>query len=269
MKLAVNYSPQTAELVQAGKIQLDFFKCPPWANLVAEAQEIGNIQIHFELRAGTGRLHETHWEVIEDYLTQTSTPYINLHLAPMVSDYPGMKADTQEPADVQRVMDNLLNDVCAVVDHFDAEHVIAENVTYLGSHGRFLRSATLLDSIQRVFNETGCGLLLDIAHARITAHYLGVDPVDYISNLPVNHLRELHFTGIHETPDGPQDHLSLLDTDWPWLVWTIEQIQSGKWARPWLLAFEYGGIGEFFGAHCDPDVLATQVPKLWEICQRV
>jgi uncharacterized protein (UPF0276 family) len=269
MKLAVNYSPTTASLYRTGKIRLDFFKCPPWPNMIAEAQPIRPVAVHFELRAGTGRLNETEWAVIEDFQAQTGTPYVNLHLAAQIGDFPGMAADTQEPADVCRVVDTLLDDVWAVVEHFGAENVIAENVMYYGTDDKCLRPSILPETVHRIIEETGCGLLFDISHARIAARYLGMDARDYIQRLPTASLRELHFTGIHEINQRPQDHLSALPEDWNWLAWVLERIQQGEWAHPWLMAFEYGGVGKFFAENCDPQVLTEQVPRLWQMAHSI
>lgn len=265
MKLAVNFSPPTSSLYQSGQIQLDFFKCPPWPDMVAEALGIGAVAVHFELRAGTGRLHETPWAAIEDFRGQTGTPYVNLHLAPLINDFPDMHADTRDPADACRILDALLSDVYAVTEHFGPENVIVENITYYGPQDKFLRPGMLPETICRIIEETGCGLLLDISHARIAARYLGMDEKTYMQQLPTECLRELHFTGIHEIANRPQDHLSALASDWQSLEWVLERIHKDEWARPWLLAFEYGGVGKFFAENCDPQVIATQVPRLWEM----
>ena len=31
----------------------------------------------------------------------------------------------------------------------------------------------------------------------------------------------------------------------PWLDWVLEKVRSGAWGQIHMLAFEYGGIGEF------------------------
>ncbi|MFZ6030889.1 MAG: DUF692 family multinuclear iron-containing protein [Chloroflexota bacterium] len=269
MKLAINYSPPASSLYQAGRIRLDFFKCPPWPGMIAEARTIAPVAVHFELRAGSGRLHETEWAAIEDFREQTGTPYVNLHLAPLTSDFPGMSADTCDPADVCRVLDALLSDVYAVTERFGAKNVIAENITYYGPQEKFVRPGMQPEIICRVVEETGCGLLLDIPHARIAARYLGMAAQSYMQQLPTARLRELHFTGIHEIANRPQDHLAALANDWQWLAWVLERIRENEWAKPWLLAFEYGGIGKFFAENCDPQVIATQMPHLWEMVQPV
>ena len=268
MKFAVNYSPQAIELVRSGCIHFDYFKCPPWPDLVSTAREVAPVVIHFELQAGSGCLHKTDWRMIEDFLAHTGTPFVNLHLAPRVGDFPDMPVDTWDFTHIRQVTEVLLRDTAAVVDHFGPERVIAENALYEGPQGKFFRPAMLPEVIHQILDETGCGMLLDISHARISAYHLGLNERDYMASLPVDRIRELHFTGIHEVNGRLQDHLSVLPGDWPVLDWALERIERREWAAPWLLAFEYGGVGEFFGKHTEMDVLIEQVPLLLSrVCQ--
>jgi uncharacterized protein len=115
-------------------------------------------------------------------------------------------------------------------------------------------------------DESGCGLLLDLSHARIAALQLGVDERDYINSLPVDRLRELHITGLRFTDeDGWYDHSPMRAEDWVATQWAIEQIQAGHWAHPWAVALEYGGIGAFFKERSRNDVLAVDIPRLYEL----
>jgi uncharacterized protein (UPF0276 family) len=113
-------------------------------------------------------------------------------------------------------------------------------------------------------DELNCGLLLDISHARISAHHLGIDEREYISKLPVKRLREIHYTGLHNINGKLVDHLPILEEDWPILEWVMSQINSGDFSQPWLLAFEYGGIGERYADRSDPNVIASQIPRLYD-----
>jgi uncharacterized protein (UPF0276 family) len=268
MNLAINYSHPAAELLKAHRIQIDFFKCPDWPDLIAEARLLRPVAVHFTLSAGNGRLHLTDWALVERLAAETGTPYINLHLDPIPKDYPGIPEDTPEPAQEKLVIENLLNDVWSAVKRFGAQRVIAENVTYYGAGGGNMRPAVEPTVIRRILEETGCGLLLDIAHARIAAHHLGLDERTYMESLPVERIRELHFAGIHMLKGRMQDHLSVLDQDWPVLEWVLGRIKSGDWAQPWLLSFEYGGVGKKFAWRCDPEVIAAQVPRLYEMVKR-
>jgi uncharacterized protein (UPF0276 family) len=264
MKLAINYSSQAAALLSQSRIQLDRFKCPDWPDMIAEANSLCPVMVHFDLKAGGRKLNNTDWEKIARLIDQTQTPYVNLHLDPTIKDYPSISVDTTDPAHREQIADVITKDVRGVVERFGAERVIIENVPYRGEQGKTLRPAVEPVLIRQVVADTGCGLLLDISHARIAAHYMGIDERDYMSQLPVDRLCELHFTGLHDLEGYLQDHLEILDTDWPFLDWVLERVRTGQWASPWMLAFEYGGVGEKFARRSNSQVIEEQVPQLYE-----
>jgi uncharacterized protein (UPF0276 family) len=167
-------------------------------------------------------------------------------------------------SDVETVVKTILSDVMSVVKRFGPERVIIENSPYRAEQGNTMRLCVLPDLITRVVNESDCGLLLDISHAIITAKSLGISPDEYISQLPMGTMKEMHFAGIQLNQITGQwiDHLSIQDADWYWLDWVLDRIQSGDWNRPWLLAFEYGGVGEPFEWRTDPQVIIEQVPQI-------
>lgn len=264
MKLAINYSEQANALVAEGRVSLDAFKCPDWPNLVEKVHKAYPVVVHFSLRAGPGDLANVDWKLIESLAQRTRTPYVNLHLDPTTEEYPNIPAD--EPAKgISHVIDRMLADVQTMTKRFGPERVIAENMPYRGRDGIVLRAGAEPEVINRIISKTGCGLLLDISHARISAHHLGMDAQEYMQRLPIESLKELHFTGLHRLNGGLQDHLPVLEEDWPVLEWVMERIRSGEWAKPWLLAFEYGGVGKKYEDRSDPEVIAAQIPRLAKI----
>lgn len=267
MKLAINYSIPTAQLLSAGKIEFDTFKCPDWPEMISEAQVYLPVAVHFTLKAGSGKLARPEmvktWDLVERLQEATHTPYVNLHLTPTIKNYPGIPADTPEPEQYEQVVERLFADVSAAVKRFGGEQVILENVPYGGRDGKFMRPAVEPVVIRRLMEEMGCGLLLDIAHARLAAFGLGMSEFEYMAQLPGERLRELHFTGLGRVDGHYLDHFPISESDWPALDWVLERIRTGQWARPWLLAFEYGGVGEKFDWRTDPAVISEQVPQLY------
>ena len=264
MKLAINYSKAAAALVAEGRIQIDYFKTPNWPGMVEEALRLRPVALHFELATGTGELHQIDWEPIETALELTGTPLVNVHLLTRPQDFPDIPPETQDPTHARRVLDIFLQDLGVLVERFGPQRVIAENLPYIYNGVFNLRPAADPRTIQTVVRETGCGLLLDISHARMAAHYLGMDEWEYLEQLPLEKLKEMHFTGLDWLNGQLQDHLPARPEDWPVLDRVLGHIRSGVWPHPWLLSYEYGGEGGFYGDHTDPTSIAKNVPMLWE-----
>jgi uncharacterized protein (UPF0276 family) len=267
MKLAINYSNQSAALLRDGHIQLDCFKTPPWPDLIAEAQALRRAVVHFDLRAGGSDLVDVDWATIARLRQETETPYVNLHMEARRADFPGVPTGTTETSHRLCVAEQIAADLEVAAEHFGASSVIAENVPYHGPAERALRPAVEPQVICEALEASDCGLLLDIAHARLSAHHLGMEARDYIAQLPVDRLRELHFSGVHRLGERLQDHLSATQEDWELLAWVLERVRAGVWATPWMLVFEYGGVGPIFAWRSDPAVILEQAPRLYAMLQ--
>lgn len=289
MDFAANYSPVTESLLAQGRIALDRFKCPAWPHLVSRVSARHRVHVHFPLLAGWGRGDaldgETHapadWRRVESLLAATGTPFVNLHLSPDAEHYPGVDPADAGPGIASRVAENLIRDVEAVVRRFGRERVIVENDP---DHAICMRAALLPGVIRQVVEVTGCGLLLDLGHARITAAAQGLDARKYAAALPVACLREIHVAGVQRLegawverllaagPEGEKtvarfqgrllDHLPLVDEDWSLASWALGRVRAGAWHAPDLVTLEYGGVGPAWEAVTLEDAVAEQVPRL-------
>lgn len=269
MQFAVNYSPQAADLLREGRIEVDRFKCPPWKDLLREASTLRPVYVHFDLVAGRGGLEKTDWSAVELALKETDTPFVNVHLASLVGDLPGITGSPLTDAQRQRVTEQMYDDVMQVVQRFGADRVIVENIPYLHAEDSILRRHLLPTCVEpevltAVIYEAGCGFLFDISHACISAETLEMDARTYIEALPLERIRELHVTGIELIDGRLEDHMPMTESDWQVFEWVMNMIAAGDAAQPWMVAFEYGGIGKLFDWRSQSDVMAAQVPRLYE-----
>lgn len=291
MKLAIHYTPQCVELLRQGAVQIDYFKCPAWPEIVQTAKQIRPAYVHFPLRVGKGlktaldtdTRQPVEWQKIDQLLAQSDTPYINLHLNILRDDYPQLPSDTTQS---DLIVENTLKDIEAVVERYGHDRVIIENDH--ASDGAYLPITYQTDFIRQIVEGSGCGFLLDLAHARLSASYLGMDTRVYIQSLPTHLLRELHVSGVQMISDAwvadvqaklqnteisPQivesfrgqllDHQPMTDEDWSLLDWALEQIRTGSWSEPWIIGCEYSGVGALWQAVTDSAVLEQQLPLLW------
>ncbi len=256
MKFALNYSPEAVALLRTGQIEIDLFKCPNWPDMVAEAQQDRPVYIHFPLIAGQRNIEAVGLDQIAEWRATTATQFVNVHLGARVQDLPNIE-------DANAVVATMVADVQKLVDCFGTEHVIAENVPYPDFYGNKPRIVVEPTVIRRVIETCGCGLLLDLAHARLSSESLGMDVHEYIVQLPIERLREVHITGIGLNRDGQcEDHLPMTETDWALFNWALKQIDSGAWATPAIVACEYGGIGPLFEWRSDAAVIAHDIPRM-------
>ena len=265
MEIAINYSPQAAELLKRGAIAPDRFKLPDFPEMLAEARQVGPVYVHFPFGAGTPRAREIDVAATERWLADTQTPCVNVHLNARDRDWPDLAARWREPAAQDELAAAALDDLRWFAGRFGPGRVIAENVPTWGAASDYNALFVEPGRIAEVIRAAEVGLLLDLSHARLTAEYLGVDARDYIEALPVERLRELHVTGVGEDGPGRFDHQPMHDDDWPFVTWALERIGAGAWGRPWVVSLEYGGTGPFFGPRSDPAVIARDLPRLTDL----
>ena len=110
--------------------------------------------------------------------------------------------------------------------------VILENMPCLPHEGIYYQ--IFPQYINQVIEETGCGFLLDIAHARIASKALNMCFVDYLYQLPLEKVVQVHISGprlklgrLHDT------HEPLQELDYELLEWVLDN------TRPKILTLEY------------------------------
>ncbi len=256
VQVAVNYSPEAAGLLRADAISFDRWKCSLWPELVSGAR---GTRLPLYLHAGSGTGAGGDLDQIAALVADTATPYVNLHLAPRRTDYPGIPVGSSNPVHLDEILEKTGRDIVPVSDRFGPDRVIVENLPYRGPDGVRLRLGAEPVFVHRVCKEGGCGFLLDIAHARTAAYHLGLDHREYLSSLPVHRLRELHVSGVDRDENGRlREHMPLSEDDWDLLAWCLGEIRRGHWARPWIESLEYGGIGPLMEWRSQASVLTKQ-----------
>ena len=270
MRFAINYSPQAEQLWQEGRIQVDLFKCPDWPDLIAQVSAIHAVYAHCMLFAGPCEQPKLDLDLLQHWLEATDTLVVNTHLWMTKSHFaPGELITTEA------VIERAVRDVELLGERFGNERIVVENVPYPTEGWYSEQLAEIADPtvLSEIVRRTGCGLLLDTAHAIRACEGTGRSSVKaYLNALPVQALRELHIVGILPEPDElgmRHDHFEMTEADWEIAEWVIEQIRRGCWAEPDTLAFEYGGVGERFAWRSDPRVIAEQAPRLYELAKSV
>lgn len=295
MQFAVNYSEPLVRLLKTGSVRIDLLKLPAWEALLAPAQALLPAYVHFPLSIGNrwGDAYDfdqkklADWRQVESFLRRTSTRHINVHLAALRSNHPDAVMQVDHPATRQRILEASLTDLQAVIRRWGSERVIVENPS-VDSH--FVPVIYDPVFINEVVTHAKTGFLFDISHARLAARELGMDESAYLRQLPLQHTAEIHITGIKRMQgetlqkllqnrpkefditdfiDKDIDHQSMSEDDFAFLARVYGLIESGACREPWIASMEHGGIGPFWELTLDEEVLAQQLPRLYNMTHAV
>ncbi len=251
MKLAVNFSPQAAALASEGRIEIDFFKAPPWPDLTWPASAVRPVHIHSEVASVALAPVAEKVEAAAAWIPSEGTRNMNTHLVVLEG----------EEDDIQSAAEFGIAHVRALRAMTSAP-VIVENTVPACIAGGNRRAGVEPETFHRILKLTGAGMLLDIAHARLTCLGFGLEPREYISALPLSLVQELHVTGVQQVEGRWRDSMPMTEEDWELTEWAIREALPAAGAEPWFCALEYGGVGPKFDWRSEPEVLARDVPRL-------
>ncbi len=262
MKFALNYSPQAEEALAAGLIDIDLFKCSD-QNLIKQAQRLKPVYVHLPLDVAK-KDFSPDWKNIEAMKNETNTRFVNMHLSATSADFPDIPITSVLTEHRSVIMDKAVQDAAEFAKRFGADNVILENDPYHAEAREsfhLLRPSAEPSVISEVMRQTRCGLLLDLDHARVSAHYMRMSLEDYVSQLPIDRLQELHMTGTrpHAQEGWLESHHEMRSEDWKIFDWALGKIKNGSWPKPHIYAFEYGGIGKKFEGRSDKEIIVEQV----------
>jgi uncharacterized protein (UPF0276 family) len=110
--------------------------------------------------------------------------------------------------------------------------LLLENLDYCPS-GAYEHVCTP-NFIRAVLETTDTWMLLDVAHAQVSAHALGIPLADYLAQLPLDRVKQFHLNRPSWVDGQLADtHQALLDEDYLLVEALLTQ------TRPWAITLEY------------------------------
>ena len=120
------------------------------------------------------------------------------------------------------------------------------------------------EQITRLLVENEVSFLLDLTHAKITAQYHNWNVYEYLRQLPLDLVAEIHVNGSgYDEESFPADtHQAMENEDYRLLEWVL------NYTNPDIVTLEYNGVGSE-----DEDIilksLKIQLKKINDICNSV
>lgn len=167
-------------------------------------------------------------------LAQTRAPWLSVHIgfsAATVAYEDGMRP-TSPTLDRDETLATMVRTATDLAGRLEVP-LLLENLDYqsTGAYAHICEPAFVRELIEA----SGTYLLLDLAHAQVSADRLGVDVTAYLAGLPLDRVRQLHVSG-PRLRDGV-----LVDAHEPLRDEDVRLVQEMLWATtPWALTLEYG-----------------------------
>ena len=173
----------------------------------------------------------THLQRLAAVIERTQACMVSEHLAWSVvpgSYFPDLLPFPRTQPALQRIARNI-----DIAQHTLRRRILIENPSLYVQLEHDYTEAEFLNELVR---RTGCGLLVDVNNAHISAHNVGGDALTYLRSLPADAVGEIHLAG--HVPDSRSTNL-LIDTHGAPVdaaVWSLyEKFVADIGARPTLV----------------------------------
>ena len=244
MKLSVNHSSALVHLLIEGALSIDAIemvdKVSP-AEIAFARQSLPALETHYH--QGRMLFNNKGYNHLANYLQLCpDSPFISIHLAPLPAyiTFPALKWSVYLPeANRDRSVQRFIQQVKNAQKMFSLP-IILENMPVLHPSKYFFESDPQV--ISEVLKETGCDMLLDLAHARISAEARHLSPEDYLASLPLENVVQVHLAGTRRVNGLLTDaHDTLEEADYRLLGWTLQRCQP-KWLTLEYFREERGAV---------------------------
>jgi uncharacterized protein (UPF0276 family) len=270
-------------LAEAGAAPLDYLKVGPFQGpeAIAALARHHPLMLHLDdALSAPGPFDDAHLARLSDLVRLTGTPWTSEHIGFGVAQV-GLDGNlvTQprspllEPGEA---LESIVRNAGTLTSRLPVP-LLLENIPFFPN----LAHVTVCEPgfVSAVIARSGCDLLLDLAHARVTASVLRLDVHEYLERLPLAQTVEIHLSGprrlvecaprlqavVRENAYSVRHllafdddclvdaHEPLRDEDYALLEWTLTR------ARPAAVTLEY---------YREPDALRAQLLRLGEMLGR-
>jgi uncharacterized protein (UPF0276 family) len=260
VKIAASYSKHLIDLMDRRDdlaVKVGDWRTLPKVEEVRRRFPRADILVHSSLILGSGTpVDQTGlFEELRQIVALARPPYLSGHIALNCqvdyTDEGKFVLGRRLAADV--LIGNMKRNVTVLREELGLE-VILENIPLVYTGREIppeIDGCADPDFIRRAVEATDCDFLLDLAHARVSAAFLGLAVKDYLDALPVERAREFHLSGCREI-DGmvSDEHEEMTAEDYALLDEVLK-----RW-RPEFLTLEYSK---------DAAAVARQIERISEI----
>lgn len=268
MYLGCNLSTQLMELIDEKQVEVDYVKIAikePSEFISDELKQYGRLMLHgigIDIPQHLGAKYQYQdipWDVINRQIDFCESPHLAIHCATFWKDW------ENGVVTYQAIKKRMTESIQIWKSHIKVPFLI-ENVPYSSYYEKnapgTIKECVNPQLIRELCHENEIGLCLDLAHAKVAAWGLGISFKDYLSELPLDCVKELHIVGTRMVDGNMRDnHIEMIEEDYEVLDWLLDG-DYGDSIRKGYLTLEYGGFGEHFAWRSDKDAIKRQLLRI-------
>jgi uncharacterized protein (UPF0276 family) len=188
-----------AVLDDRGDGLLDYLKVGPFMGREAMARLALRfpLMLHLDLiLSGDAPLGAAQRGEAQGWLELTGAPWTSAHIGFAVPDVTLDEALITQPASRLLPRDRALGNIsrnARILGEGLSAPLLLENLPLFPNAAHM--GICEASFVREVLERSGCGLLLDLAHARVSADVLGVEVREYLEQFPLDRTVELHLSG--------------------------------------------------------------------------
>ena len=234
--LFCNPSPGLAALYQTSQISLDGIECTSFSS-PSQIERMHSIYsgLRFQFHASNlGRTLFSRLSLKRYQQACPDSPWMSIHFSPIPSwvVFPALKFGWRLPLPAPERMEKRFVRKIKRLKAAIALPVILENMPVDRGLNNLMESDPKI--IRRVLDETGIDMLLDLAHARVAADFRQITVEEYLLQLPLDRVRQIHLSGVRMVDGQLFDaHETLAEDDYRLLSWALQR------TKPNMVTLEY------------------------------
>ncbi len=260
-QLAATCSNFLLNLLREKKRIIDGVELTPWqvnSSLPGTLSTVAGYPLYFHgsnLAAQTMLIPDARSRLSKT-LSQTGSQWFSTHISllPPGWRWLSVKFNIQLPyPPVEQLLSRFIRSVERLKKYHPIPLLLENMPLDPGNYDKKLKSPEV---IREVIERTSCGLLLDLPHARIVAEAFGLETTEFIRQLPMDRIVEIHTSGPERRQDGCliDRHAIMQEADYQLLEWVLANTPAQ------LVTLEY---------FKDEDNLQNQLSELSSIIKTV
>jgi len=238
MYIGCNWSKALKFFIEKDCVKIDYIKSGAYGTFneqFSNMRSMRPILLHglgyFE-RTGMKNIEIIDFNFANNLIRKCNSPHYGIHLAIKNSDmYPGMTDENIYECMSKQIQ--IFKNNLTVPLLLENIHDLPKERVLPIDHYPYI----MPEQISRLLTDNDVSFLLDITHAKITAQHHGWNIYDYIRELPLNRVVEIHVNGSGYDKDGflSDTHQAMENEDYKLLEWVL------NYTNPNIVTLEYNG----------------------------